>query len=196
MCDTLADHLFTPQNAAFLLIDYQPAQLAAVRSMDHAGGLTVVAVDRNEHALRELPDGVRREVADTTDPSVATPLIDRIAGEGGPPDVAPMILTAMKDQERSARSLELGTARVEAFSDAVMAVIITIMAFQLRAPRGATLDAVREQLPGLLVYVLSFVFVGIYWNNHHHLLRAADRLSGAAMWRTCSCCFGCRSSRC
>jgi len=52
-----------------------------------AGGLTVVAVDRNEHALRELPDGVRREVADTTDPSVATPLIDRIAGEVGPPDV-------------------------------------------------------------------------------------------------------------
>jgi hypothetical protein len=51
---------------------------------DHAGGLTVVAVDRNEHALRELPDGVRREVADTTDPSVATPLIDRIAGEVGP----------------------------------------------------------------------------------------------------------------
>jgi uncharacterized membrane protein len=77
----------------------------------------------------------------------------------------------MKDQERSARSLELGTARVEAFSDAVMAVIITILAFQLQAPRGATLGAVRDQLPGLLVYVLSFVFVGIYWNNHHHLLR-------------------------
>jgi NAD(P)-dependent dehydrogenase (short-subunit alcohol dehydrogenase family) len=52
-----------------------------------AGGLTVVAVDRNEHALRELPEGVRREVADTTDPSVVTPLIDRIAGEVGPPDV-------------------------------------------------------------------------------------------------------------
>ena len=52
-----------------------------------AGGLTVVAVDRNEHALCELPDGVRREVADTTDPSVAMPLIDRIAGEVGPPDV-------------------------------------------------------------------------------------------------------------
>jgi uncharacterized membrane protein len=88
----------------------------------------------------------------------------------------------MKDQERSARSLEMGTARVEAFSDGVMAVIITITAFQLRAPRGATLDAVRDQLPGLLVYVLSFVLVGIYWNNHHHLLRAADRISGAAMW--------------
>ena len=76
----------------------------------------------------------------------------------------------------------MGTARVEAFSDSVMAVIITIMAFELRAPRGATLDAVRGQLPGLLVYLLSFVFVAIYWNNHHHLLRAADRISGAAMW--------------
>jgi uncharacterized membrane protein len=93
-----------------------------------------------------------------------------------------MILSAMKERERSTRSLEIGTSRVEAFSDAVMAVIITIMAFELRAPRGASLGAVREQLPGLLVYVLSFVFVGIYWNNHHHLLRAAERISGAAMW--------------
>jgi uncharacterized membrane protein len=88
----------------------------------------------------------------------------------------------VKDQQRSARQLELGTARVEAFSDGFMAVIITIMALELRAPRGATLDAMREQLPGLLVYVLSFVIIGIYWNNHHHLLRAADRISGAAMW--------------
>lgn len=88
----------------------------------------------------------------------------------------------MKDQQRSGRSLEMGTARVEAFSDGVIAVIITIMALELRAPHGATWDAVREQLPGLLVYVLSFVMVGIYWNNHHHLLRAAERISGAAMW--------------
>ena len=76
----------------------------------------------------------------------------------------------------------MGTARVEAFSDAVMAVIITIMAFELRAPHGATWDAVRHELPGLLVYVLSFAFIGIYWNNHHHLLRAAGRISSAAMW--------------
>jgi uncharacterized membrane protein len=96
--------------------------------------------------------------------------------------VEPTILRTVKDQQRSARRLELGTARVEAFSDGVMAVIITIMALELRAPRGATLDAVREQLPGLLVYVLSFTIIGIYWNNHHHLLRAADRISGAAMW--------------
>ena len=78
--------------------------------------------------------------------------------------------------------MEMGTGRVEAFSDGVMAVIITIMAFELRAPNGSTLDAVRKQLPGLLVYVLSFVFIAIYWNNHHHLLRAAERISGAAMW--------------
>src|SRR4030095_8045763 len=93
-----------------------------------------------------------------------------------------MMLAMMEGQERQGRSLELGTTRVEAFSDAVIAVIITIMALELRAPRGATLDAVREQLPGLLVYVLSFVIIGIYWNNHHHLLRAAERISGAAMW--------------
>ena len=61
----------------------------------------------------------------------------------------PTILRTVKDQQRSARQLELGTARVEAFSDGFMAVIITIMALELRAPRGATLDAVREQLPGL-----------------------------------------------
>ena len=88
----------------------------------------------------------------------------------------------MQHQERGGSSLERGTARVEAFSDSVMAVIITIMAFELRPPHGATLAAVRETLPGLLVYVLSFGIVGIYWNNHHHLLRAAERISGAAMW--------------
>src|SRR2546427_13065519 len=78
--------------------------------------------------------------------------------------------------------MELGTGRVEACSDSVMAVIITIMAFELRAPNGATLDAVRRQLPSLAVYVLSFAAIAIYWNNHHHLLRAAERISGAAMW--------------
>jgi uncharacterized membrane protein len=92
------------------------------------------------------------------------------------------MLGRMKHQQRSSPSLELGTARVEAFSDGVIAVIITIMALELRAPQGASLDAVREQVPGLLVYVLSFVIIGIYWNNHHHLLRAAERISGAAMW--------------
>jgi TMEM175 potassium channel family protein len=84
--------------------------------------------------------------------------------------------------QRRPPSIEMGTSRVEAFSDSVMAVIITIMAFELRPPHGVDLAAVREQLPGLLVYVLSFVIVGIYWNNHHHLMRAAERINGAAMW--------------
>ena len=88
----------------------------------------------------------------------------------------------MSQRSPSNGAIELGTGRVEAFSDAVMAVIITIMAFSLRPPPGATWAAVRAVIPGLLVYTLSFVFVAIYWNNHHHLLRAADRISGPAMW--------------
>ena len=89
--------------------------------------------------------------------------------------------STVSQRSPSIGTLELGTERVEAFSDAVMAVIITIMAFSLRPPHGVTWTAVRAVLPGLLVYMLSFVFVAIYWNNHHHLLRAADRISGSAM---------------
>ncbi|HEX6349467.1 MAG TPA: TMEM175 family protein [Candidatus Dormibacteraeota bacterium] len=72
--------------------------------------------------------------------------------------------------------------RIEAFSDGVMAVLITILAFELRPPTAPTWDALVAQLPGLLVYVLSFAFIGIYWNNHHHLLRTARHVSGAVMW--------------
>jgi uncharacterized membrane protein len=79
--------------------------------------------------------------------------------------------------------IELGSERLEAFSDAVFAVIITIMALTLEAPRGhAWADMRDDMLPGLVVYALSFTMVGIYWNNHHHLLRAADKISGAVMW--------------
>lgn len=85
-------------------------------------------------------------------------------------------------EQRPAGRIEMGTGRVEAFSDSVMAVIITIMAFELRPPHGVDLAAVRAQLPGLLVYILSFVMVGMYWNNHHHLMRAASRINGAVMW--------------
>jgi TMEM175 potassium channel family protein len=73
-------------------------------------------------------------------------------------------------------------ARLEAFSDGVMAVIITIMAFSLEVPKDTTWHAVSQRLPSLLVYVLSFTLVGVYWNNHHHLLRATQRISGAVMW--------------
>jgi len=79
-------------------------------------------------------------------------------------------------------SAEKETNRLEAFSDGVMAVIITIMVLELRTPAGTTFDDLRQRLPALLIYVLSFTFVGIYWNNHHHLLRATTRISGAVMW--------------
>jgi uncharacterized membrane protein len=72
--------------------------------------------------------------------------------------------------------------RLEAFSDGVMAVIITIMVLELRTPATADFHGLRSRLPSLLVYILSFTMVGIYWNNHHHLLRATQRISGAVMW--------------
>jgi uncharacterized membrane protein len=74
------------------------------------------------------------------------------------------------------------TGRLEAFSDGVMAVIITIMALELRAPVAADFHSLSQDLPELLVYVLSFTYIGIYWNNHHHLLRATRRVDGAVMW--------------
>jgi len=77
---------------------------------------------------------------------------------------------------------ETSPARLEAFSDGVLAVIITIMVLELRPPPGDDLKALRALIPGLLIYVLSFTFIGIYWNNHHHLLRAARRISGGVMW--------------
>jgi uncharacterized membrane protein len=72
--------------------------------------------------------------------------------------------------------------RLEAFSDGVFAVIITIMVLELKAPHGASWDAVRPLLPAFLTYVLSYVFVGIYWNNHHHMMHATDRINGASLW--------------
>ncbi len=75
-----------------------------------------------------------------------------------------------------------GPGRLIAFSDGVLAVIITIMAFGLRPPDGTTVHALGHRLPALLVYVLSFTSIGIYWNNHHHLLRATERINGAVMW--------------
>jgi uncharacterized membrane protein len=72
--------------------------------------------------------------------------------------------------------------RLEAFSDGVMAVIITIMAFELKTPATPTVHGLAGPLPSLLIYILSFVFVGIYWNNHHHLLRATRGINGVVMW--------------
>ncbi len=76
----------------------------------------------------------------------------------------------------------MGKGRLEAFSDGVIAIIITIMVLELKAPQGAGFDALRAVVPTFLSYVLSFVYVGIYWNNHHHMLHAAQRVSGAVLW--------------
>ena len=72
--------------------------------------------------------------------------------------------------------------RLEAFSDGVMAIIITIMVLELKAPHGGDLDALRPLIPVFLSYVLSFIYLGIYWNNHHHMLHAARHISGGVLW--------------
>ncbi|MCA7022799.1 MULTISPECIES: TMEM175 family protein [Stenotrophomonas] len=76
----------------------------------------------------------------------------------------------------------MGKGRLEAFSDGVLAIIITIMVLEMKAPEGATLDALLPLAPSLLSYVLSFIYVGIYWNNHHHLLQACRRVTGSVLW--------------
>jgi uncharacterized membrane protein len=72
--------------------------------------------------------------------------------------------------------------RMEAFSDGVIAILITIMVLELKVPHGADLSALRPLGPVLLSYVLSFVYLGIYWNNHHHLLHAARHVDGRILW--------------
>jgi uncharacterized membrane protein len=72
--------------------------------------------------------------------------------------------------------------RLEAFSDGVIAILITIMVLDLHTPDGTSWHALGHELPVLLAYALSFVYLGIYWNNHHHMLAAVSRVTGAAMW--------------
>jgi uncharacterized membrane protein len=76
----------------------------------------------------------------------------------------------------------MSKSRLEAFSDGVLAIVITIMVLELQAPHGETLDSLRPLLPVFLSYVLSFVNVGIYWNNHHHMLHSARTITGAVLW--------------
>ncbi len=76
----------------------------------------------------------------------------------------------------------MGKGRLEAFSDGVLAIIITIMVLELKVPHGADLEALRPLTPVFLSYVLSFVYVGIYWNNHHHMLHTARHVTGATLW--------------
>ncbi len=76
----------------------------------------------------------------------------------------------------------MSKGRLEAFSDGVIAIIITIMVLELKAPHEPGLAALRPLIPALLSYALSFVFVGIYWNNHHHMLQAVRRVDGRVLW--------------
>ncbi len=76
----------------------------------------------------------------------------------------------------------MGKGRLEAFSDGVIAIIITIMVLEMRVPHGDTLASLAPVVPVFLSYVLSFVYIGIYWNNHHHMLHAAGGISGAVLW--------------
>ena len=76
----------------------------------------------------------------------------------------------------------MSKGRLEAFSDGVIAIIITIMVLELKVPEGAEISALIPLIPVFLSYLLSFVFVGIYWNNHHHLLQAARQVNGAVLW--------------
>lgn len=76
----------------------------------------------------------------------------------------------------------MNKGRLEAFSDGVIAVIITILVLELRLPQGVALRSLGTVLPGFLSYVLSFVYIGIYWNNHHHLLHATEHVSGGILW--------------
>jgi uncharacterized membrane protein len=71
---------------------------------------------------------------------------------------------------------------MEAFSDGVIAILITIMVLELKVPHGTDLHALRPLVPVFLTYVLSFVYLGIYWNNHHHMLQATDRINGRVLW--------------
>jgi uncharacterized membrane protein len=77
---------------------------------------------------------------------------------------------------------KMKTTRLEAFSDGVLAIIITIMVLELKVPHAVDLAALKPVLPVLLSYVLSFIYLGIYWNNHHHLFQATEEVSGGILW--------------
>ena len=76
----------------------------------------------------------------------------------------------------------MNKTRLEAFSDGVIAILITIMVLELKIPHGTDLDALKPLLPTLLAYFLSFIYLGIYWNNHHHMLQATRHINGKVLW--------------
>lgn len=76
----------------------------------------------------------------------------------------------------------MGKGRLEAFSDGVLAIIITIMVLELKVPHGASLQDLQPLIPVFLSYLLSFIYIGIYWNNHHHMLQSVHKVNGKALW--------------
>src|SRR4030095_3814775 len=76
----------------------------------------------------------------------------------------------------------MGKGRLEAFSDAVLAIIITIMVLEMKVPHGDSFESLKPLMPVFISYVLSFVYIGIYWNNHHHMLHAAKHVNGRSLW--------------
>jgi uncharacterized membrane protein len=76
----------------------------------------------------------------------------------------------------------MNKTRLEAFSDGVIAILITIMVLELRIPHGSDIEAIRPLLPVFLTYILSFIYLGIYWNNHHHMLQATRHINGTVLW--------------
>ena len=76
----------------------------------------------------------------------------------------------------------MNKTRLEAFSDAVIAIIMTVMVLELKTPHGADFEALKPLLPTFLAYILSFIYLGIYWNNHHHMLQATRKVDGKVLW--------------
>jgi uncharacterized membrane protein len=91
-------------------------------------------------------------------------------------------LRASGSENSSRRFARMKTTRLEAFSDGVLAIIITIMVLELKVPHASEVAALKPVLPVLLSYVLSFIYLGIYWNNHHHLFQATEQVSGGILW--------------
>jgi uncharacterized membrane protein len=88
----------------------------------------------------------------------------------------------MAERQMADRKFVMGRQRLEAFSDAVIAIILTIMVLELKVPHGTDFAALRPLGPVFLSYVLSFIYLGIYWNNHHHLLHAIQHVTGRTLW--------------
>lgn len=82
------------------------------------------------------------------------------------------------------------TSRLEAFSDGVLAIVITIMVLEMKAPVGASFEVLKPLMPKFISYVLSFIYVGIYWNNHHHLFQAIQKVNGKVLWANLFLLFG------